>query len=142
MRKILTLLFVVSLAFTSCDGDDSLIVAPPCDNVSYTIINNLGIDVDGLRIENYTTTPLADGDTSIGYCIEEVYGLLPNEPWINFELEINGQIVCSTAMLQWCGTGATTEDSGIYEITLTSIFTGAAFPTLCSEYATYTAIKL
>lgn len=142
MKNLLALLLVATIAFTSCDNKEDLFIPPPCDQVSYTFTNELGVDIDGLVIESYDTMALADGATSITYCIDGIYGFLPNDPWINFELEINGQNICSIAMLNWCGTGATSDDSGMYEITLTGLFVSDAFPTTCSEYATYASIKL
>ena len=142
MKHLLALLLAATITLTSCNNDDDLFVAPPCDHVSYTFINDMGIDIDGLVIEGSDTIPLADGATSIDYCIEEVYGILPNDPWINFELDIDGQTICSSSMLNWCWTGAVSDDSGSYEITLTDIVVGDAFPVTCSEYARYTTIKL
>ena len=134
----LFLLCVLIGSFSSCSKENEEIDTPnksTCPNVSISIINNTGLEIDAFQAYGASWAPLAVDEVITEICLDELT-LDSGFPMVYFEAKIGTINYLSIANAFWCGTGMYQVTEGKYIITLTD-----PSPILVADYLAYEYVE-
>ena len=116
--KIIALSLLVVSMLSSCSKED-IESKQVCDHVSIKLTNNLDETIKDLFLEGVEVGDLKSGETIDAICLDLITTDSGVYPYLNIIGEYEGESTGQYMII--CGTGMTVEDSGTYEVEITSL---------------------
>lgn len=121
MENILKFLAVALIAVSCNDSaqDPSEMVA--CDAITITLINNTGLELQDVQVEEHVVGDLSPGQQVDGLCVESLVGYSDEFMVVPVKAVYDGQVVCDVCSRGFCGTGLLWYDSGNVTLSLSGL---------------------